>query len=171
MLDFARVVIPIAAGLAAAYFISASISWLLAPGTIKVDRNWLIVEYGRAMRVFTLLFFAFSAFLLYASLVKAVALAIVISGSLFLVASICVLEAFRHKLWFDSETIYYQPPYWRRTKLDFSSVKQCKVVRGGNEYRIVGMGGEKIGFTPYMSGARELFEAIGSYLATRDSQQ
>ena len=159
MLEIARVLIPTIG--------TAFVFWLLASSKVKVDRGWLLIEYSWAMRLIVLIFFVFAAFLLYKTLAKPVALAIVIFGALFLLVTISVWEAFRHKLWFDSEKMFYQSPYGRRSTLDVSDIKECKVVKGGNEYRIVGMRGEKIGFTPLMSGANEFFDLVNRYLVNR----
>ena len=163
MFELARVLMPIIG--------TVFVFWLITPRKARVDRDWLVIEYGWAARFITLLFFVFASFLFYKSLIKPDALAIAIFGALFLFAAIGVCEVFRHKLWLDSEKIFYQSPYKRRIILDVANIKECKVVNGGNEYRIVGMHGEKIGFTPLMSGATEVFELVNSYLANRSAEQ
>ena len=143
---------------------------LLIKSGFRGDRDWLLVEYSRGMKALSISVLIGYLFLVYSAHTAHLGPRIEVFWILYFFLGLFatgVLDVLRCKLWFDSEKIYYQSTFGRKIVINISDIQQCKIIWGGNTYRIISKHGKKIYFSPYMSGGDEFYHLVKQYLGTR----
>ena len=139
-------------------FVSVCFAW----GGVRRDRDWRLVAYSRLALALVLVSTAASFYLIHSAASDEEGppvFVFIILGAWGLLNLAAVYEVVRCKLWFDDETIYFQPSFGRRKKMAIEDVESC--VRSTLGYYLIrSQDGDKIEMSCYMAGADQFAEHL-----------